>query len=230
MGLFDELFREAVGPEANDAPTQSRSLLEGLASMLDEPQTGGIEGLTRRFEQRGLGAEASSWTATGPNRSITPQQVTEALGPERVRSLSARSGLGAAAGAAAIAALLPALIDKLTPDGRAPAPRSGGLGGLLGGLLGGGAARAQTQPPARPRADFSNVQSGSSSQPVPPARPPDEVYTVASGDSLSRIAKRYYGDANQWRKIFEANRDQIDDPDLIRPGQKLKIPSASKSA
>jgi uncharacterized protein YidB (DUF937 family) len=225
MGLFDELLRNAVGSDASDAPTQSRSLLEGLVSMLDEPQTGGVEGLTRQFEQHGLGREAASWTATGPNRSITPQQVTETLGPQRVQALSARAGLGAAAGAAAIAALLPALIDKLTPDGRAPAPRSGGLGGLLGGLLGGGAARAES-PPARPRADFSNVQSGSSSRPVPP---PEETYTVASGDSLSRIAKRFYGDANQWRKIFDANRDQIDNPDLIHPGQKLKIPTPQKS-
>ncbi|HEX5066562.1 MAG TPA: LysM peptidoglycan-binding domain-containing protein [Myxococcota bacterium] len=71
------------------------------------------------------------------------------------------------------------------------------------------------------------MQSGSSSRPLPP---PEEIYTVASGDSLSRIAKRYYGDANQWRKIFEANRDQLDDPDLIHPGQKLKIPSVPKSA
>jgi uncharacterized protein YidB (DUF937 family) len=226
MGLFDELLRSAVGSEAKDAPTQSRSLLEGLVSMLDDPQTGGVEGLTRQFEQRGLGREAASWTATGPNRPVTPQQVTETLGPQRVQALSARAGLGAAAGAAAIAALLPALIDKLTPEGRAPAPRSGGLGGLLGGLLGGSAARAETSP-ARPRADFSNVQSGSSSRPQPPQ---EEIYTVASGDSLSRIAKRYYGDANQWRKIFEANRDQIDDPDLIHPGQKLKIPSVPKSA
>jgi uncharacterized protein YidB (DUF937 family) len=224
MGLFDELLREAVGPEANDPPAQSRSLLEGLVSMLDEPQTGGVDGLTRKLEQSGLGAEAASWASTGPNRSITPQQVTEALGPQRVQSLSARAGLGAAAGAAAIAAVLPALIDKLTPNGRAPQTSS--LGGLLGGLLGGSAARAET-PPARPRADFSNVQSGSSSRPLPV---PEEIYTVASGDSLSRIAKRYYGDANQWRKIFEANRDQIDNPDLIHPGQKLKIPSVSKSA
>ena len=57
------------------------------------------------------------------------------------------------------------------------------------------------------------------------APPPEQIYTVAPGDSLSKIARRYYGDANQWRRIFEANRDQISNPDLIHPGQKLKIPS-----
>jgi nucleoid-associated protein YgaU len=50
------------------------------------------------------------------------------------------------------------------------------------------------------------------------------VYEVVSGDSLSKIAKRFYGDAAKYPKIFEANRDQLKDPDVIQPGQKLKIP------
>lgn len=50
------------------------------------------------------------------------------------------------------------------------------------------------------------------------------TYTVQSGDSLSKISKQFYGDANQYMKIFEANRDQLKDPNQIRPGQELKIP------
>jgi nucleoid-associated protein YgaU len=50
------------------------------------------------------------------------------------------------------------------------------------------------------------------------------TYTVVKGDSLSKIAKREYGDANKWHKIFEANKDVIDDPDLIEVGQDLIIP------
>jgi nucleoid-associated protein YgaU len=82
----------------------------------------------------------------------------------------------------------------------------------------------------KPRADFSNVQSGSSTQREGPAEPAENTYTVKSGDSLSAIAKREYGDAGQWRRIFEANRDQIDNPDLIRPGQELKIPAREGGA
>jgi nucleoid-associated protein YgaU len=88
----------------------------------------------------------------------------------------------------------------------------------------------------KPRADFSDVQSGSSTTAAEPSRPapmPDlgptgggQTYTVVAGDSLSKIAKRYYGDASQWRRIHEANRDQITNPDLIHPGQRLKIPGA----
>ena len=49
-------------------------------------------------------------------------------------------------------------------------------------------------------------------------------YTVVAGDSLSKIATKYTG--MTWQKIFEANRDQIKNPDLIHPGQKLRIPTA----
>jgi nucleoid-associated protein YgaU len=49
-------------------------------------------------------------------------------------------------------------------------------------------------------------------------------YTVKAGDSLSKIAKAHYGDANQYTKIFEANRDKLKDPDKIFPGQVLVIP------
>lgn len=84
----------------------------------------------------------------------------------------------------------------------------------------------------KPRADFSNVQSGSSTTAAEPPAPAadtsgqDQTYTVVAGDSLSKIAKRHYGDANQWRRIHEANLDQITNPDLIHPGQRLKIPGA----
>lgn len=72
--------------------------------------------------------------------------------------------------------------------------------------------------------DFSDVQSGASS--TAPAAEVSETYEVKSGDSLSKIAKRVYGNASDWKKIFEANRDLLKDPDKIFPGQKLKIPAA----
>jgi nucleoid-associated protein YgaU len=50
------------------------------------------------------------------------------------------------------------------------------------------------------------------------------VHEVKKGDTLSAIAKEYYGKASDYPKIFEANRDQLKDPDKIFPGQKLKIP------
>jgi LysM repeat protein len=52
----------------------------------------------------------------------------------------------------------------------------------------------------------------------------EQVYEVVSGDTLGGIAKRFYGNAGQYMKIFEANRDILDDPNLIKVGQKLTIP------
>ena len=52
-----------------------------------------------------------------------------------------------------------------------------------------------------------------------------KTYTVKAGDTLSAIAKDHLGSANAYMKIFEANRDQLSDPDKIKPGQVLKIPA-----
>ncbi len=49
-------------------------------------------------------------------------------------------------------------------------------------------------------------------------------YEVKKGDTLSKIAKQFYGDASLYTKIFEANQDQLKNPDLIQIGQKLRIP------
>lgn len=62
------------------------------------------------------------------------------------------------------------------------------------------------------------------SLPAPAAAMAPRTYEVVAGDTLSKIAKRYYDDAKLYPKIFEANRDQLEDPDLIRPGMRLKIP------
>jgi nucleoid-associated protein YgaU len=81
-------------------------------------------------------------------------------------------------------------------------------------------------PPAPAKADFGNVQSGVESS-APSAGTDTQSYTVAKGDNLSKIARHFYGNANEWRRIFDANRDQLDNPDLIKPGQVLKIPAKS---
>jgi nucleoid-associated protein YgaU len=83
------------------------------------------------------------------------------------------------------------------------------------------------QDPKKP--DFSNVVSGSSSTAPSPGettapQQQERFYVVEKGDSLSKIAKKFYGDANAWKRIYEANREQIKNPDLIQPGWKLRIP------
>lgn len=74
----------------------------------------------------------------------------------------------------------------------------------------------------------SNVASGTGSQPTTPqnngAETSQRTYTVRSGDTLSNISQQVYGSANEYMKIFDANRDVLADPNRIQPGQSLRIP------
>lgn len=81
----------------------------------------------------------------------------------------------------------------------------------------------------QPKADFSGV-SGSVDSTADVIQQAYQAYTVEKGDTLSRIAKHHLGDANAWKQIFEANRDVLDDPDRIQPGQVLKLPSKTTGA
>ncbi|MEO8431171.1 MAG: LysM peptidoglycan-binding domain-containing protein [Acidobacteriota bacterium] len=79
------------------------------------------------------------------------------------------------------------------------------------------------------KGDFANVVSGSSS--TAPKADSDidggttlRMYVVEPGDSLSKIARKFYGDAHAWKRIYEENKDVIKNPDLIQPGWKLRIP------
>ena len=72
--------------------------------------------------------------------------------------------------------------------------------------------------------DFSNVRSGSSTV-QGGGGSGQQTYTVEKGDTLSQIAQQFYGKSGKWHAIFEANRDQLKDPDKIQVGQKLKIPN-----
>lgn len=58
----------------------------------------------------------------------------------------------------------------------------------------------------------------------------ERTYTIEKGDTLSKIAKEQLGHASAWKQIFEANRDVLDDPDRIFPGQVIKLPPSEPTA
>jgi LysM repeat protein len=78
-------------------------------------------------------------------------------------------------------------------------------------------------------ADIKVNQSAAPSAAPASAPPPNETYTVQSGDTLSAIAKKFLGNPNAYMEIFNANKDQLSDPDKIKPGQVLKIPAHTHS-
>jgi nucleoid-associated protein YgaU len=88
-------------------------------------------------------------------------------------------------------------------------------------------AKVDSTAPQAEKADFSGVTASiDSTAEILDAR----TYTVEKGDTLSQIAKEQLGNASAWKQIFEANRDVLDDPDRIFPGQVLKLPSAGSNA
>lgn len=82
----------------------------------------------------------------------------------------------------------------------------------------------QIDQPAPHAAGASPVNLGA--QPIgTTAASESRMHDVVAGDTLSALAKKYYGDASKYNRIFEANRDQLDDPDKIKVGQRLRIPT-----
>lgn len=69
------------------------------------------------------------------------------------------------------------------------------------------------------------VDTGFQTQAANAASAGSQTYTVQAGDSLGKIAQHFYGAASQWKKIYEANRDKISNPDVVRTGTELTIPS-----
>ena len=75
------------------------------------------------------------------------------------------------------------------------------------------------------KANFSNVQCGSDTVADTGGGGGQQTYVVEKGDNLSSISKRFYGKSKFWKQIFDANRDTIENPDLIYPGQSIKLPA-----
>lgn len=80
-----------------------------------------------------------------------------------------------------------------------------------------------TQPRFQPGATAQ--QTSAPAQPRTPDAAETRFHTVASGDTLSAIAKKYYGEAGKYMRIFEANKPMLSDPDEIYPGQVLRVPA-----
>ena len=82
--------------------------------------SGGLADLLKQFQTTGHGDAADSWVSSGPNKSISPQELEESLGPDRVRWLMEQTGMSKDELLAGLSQELPDAVDKLTPQGRIP--------------------------------------------------------------------------------------------------------------
>lgn len=108
MGLLDGLIGGAIGAEM-------ATVVNGLIE-----RHGGVQGIVSQFQKQGLGSTVQSWVGTGPNQSITPDQVHQAFGPDTINSLAAKFGLTPQELATKLSTVLPQVVDKMTPGGVVP--------------------------------------------------------------------------------------------------------------
>jgi uncharacterized protein YidB (DUF937 family) len=239
MSLLDSLVQTALQSAlGSNAESQTQNLVKGVVGMLVN-NSGGLSGLVDKFNQSGLGDIAASWIGKGENKPVSAAQLVEALGEDKVAELAEQAGIPADKGAEVLSQVLPSIVDKMTPEGEIPEEHH--LGTLSKVILGGLGVAGATMAAKAMASKFGHhdeapdvgvadaaAPMGSPSAAAPSAAPVPEAqartYTVVSGDTLSKIAKHYYGDANDWPKIFDANRDKLSNPDRINIGQVLRIP------
>lgn len=108
MGLLDGVLGGVVGA--------------GMVSVVNNllEQNGGLQGLISQFQQNGFGETVNTWVGTGPNKSISPDQVHQALGPDLLQQLSAKSGLSVQDLTQKLSQILPQAVDTMTPGGQVP--------------------------------------------------------------------------------------------------------------
>ena len=93
-------------------------------------------------------------------------------------------------------------------------------------FTGQGTGTVEFLPPSAPAPAADGAAASQTSTPAPLVT----RYTVKKGDSLWKIAKQFYGDPYQWRRIYDANRAQLPHPDRVRPGMTLHIPTSGSPA
>lgn len=97
-------------------PTNAGRLLPALLDQM-RAYPGGIAGFLSALRQGGLGEAVSSWLGTGPNRTVTSEELRSAMGPDMLQTIISQSGEGESGVLKGLTTLLPLVIDKLSPDG-----------------------------------------------------------------------------------------------------------------
>ena len=116
MSLLDQVVGALAGGESGGGST----LLQTVLQLVNNPQTGGLEGLIRSFQQGGLGEIVNSWVAKGQNLPVSGEQIESVLGGSVLQDLAAQLGVSPQQASGSLADVLPQLIDQMTPNGELP--------------------------------------------------------------------------------------------------------------
>jgi len=117
MGLLDEVLGMAgIG----GASEQHAGALSMIMNYINSPQVGGISGLQRMFQEKGLGGIVSSWISTGQNLPISADQLQNVLHSDALENMAAKTGMDVGQLTGVFSQLLPHVVDKMTPNGQIP--------------------------------------------------------------------------------------------------------------
>ena len=116
MSLLDQVVGALAGGESGGGST----LLQTVLQLVNNPQTGGLEGLIRSFQQGGLGDIVNSWVAKGQNLPVSGEQIESVLGGSVLQDLAGQLGVSPQQASGSLADVLPQLIDQMTPNGELP--------------------------------------------------------------------------------------------------------------
>ena len=140
MGLLDQLLGAATSsnPSAGATSGIQSGLLSHVLGMVESQGTGGLAGLVDKLKAGGLGSAVDSWVGNGPNQSISPAQVSSALGQGQISQLAQKCGIPPEAVAGHLSQILPEVINHLTPNGTVPTQglAATAIGMLRGKLMG----------------------------------------------------------------------------------------------
>ncbi len=129
MDIMDTLKSAIGGGDKKD------DLMSSVMGLLGGQ--GGLQNLISQFDSKGLGEIIGSWVGTGQNKSISPDQLQNVLGPDVLGGIASKLGLNMNDLSSQLSNLLPGVVDKLTPEGKVPEGdiMSKGMD-MLGGLFG----------------------------------------------------------------------------------------------
>lgn len=123
MSIFDavkglmenDTVKDMVASETGDSP-----LLSHAMELVNNPETGGVEGLVQQFHANGLGDVVNSWVGQGANRAISADQIQQVLGSDKINAIASKFGISPADASAKLAEVLPSIVNKMTPGGAVP--------------------------------------------------------------------------------------------------------------
>lgn len=116
MSIFDSV-KQMVGNEISSETGGQFGLLSHAMDLVNDPNSGGLQGLVEKFHANGLGDAVNSWVGQGGNQAISADQVKQVLGSDKINAIASKFGISPEEASGKMAQLLPSIVDKLTPGG-----------------------------------------------------------------------------------------------------------------